>query len=305
MRHHTATHIINGAAQRVLGPHVWQMGAEKRPDKAHLDISHYKNLSYEEIKKIEELANTIVLENRPIFLRFMKRTEAEKKYGVRIYQGGAVPASVLRIVEIKDWDVEACGGTHLTQTIMTGPIKILGTKKIHDGVVRIEFVAGLEAIKHIDMREKYLKAACDVLRVQPKSLPKVVERFFVDWKRQKDELVKLWKFIAENLDKFIQDKIIKHNNTRYLLVRIDVDFKVLFESIRRLQKMADNILLVGTVLGEHRFIGSGSEEFIRTVSTAVEELGGEIKRSKDLIFGFLRAPADNLLVKVKKTYGFK
>ena len=302
MRHHTATHIINGAAQRVLGPHVWQMGAEKKPEKAHLDISHYKNLSYDEIRKIEDLANRIVLENRPVILKFMARTEAEKKYGVGIYQGGAVPASILRIVEIKDWDVEACGGTHLTQTILTGPIKIIGTKKIHDGVVRIEFVAGSEAIKLIGERDKYLRDACDVLRVQPESLPKVVERFFVEWKRQKDEITKLWKFIANNLEKLVADKVVIKNNIKFLLTRIDVDIRLLFGPIRKLQSYADNILIVGTVLGEHRFIGIGDAGFIKNIKDAVSELSGEARFSENIVFGSLNAPADNLIVKIKRLY---
>jgi len=87
-RHHTAAHIINGAARRVLGNHVWQAGAEKKEDRARLDITHYESLDRETLNKIEKLANEIVLEDRKIEKKFMKRSEAEKKYGFRLYQGG-------------------------------------------------------------------------------------------------------------------------------------------------------------------------------------------------------------------------
>ena len=151
---HTATHVINGAARRVLGNHVWQAGAEKKYEKAHLDITHYDNLTEEQKKEIEELSNKIVLENRSVIKSVLTRKEAEEKYGFRIYQGGAVPATEIRVIEIKDWDIEACGGTHVDSTRKIERIKILRTKKIQDGVVRIEFVAGEKAIKEAEEKEE-------------------------------------------------------------------------------------------------------------------------------------------------------
>ncbi len=153
MKMHTATHVINGAARRVLGNHVWQAGAEKKYEKAHLDITHYDNLTEDEKKEIEELSNKVILENRPVIKSVLTRKEAEEKYGFRIYQGGAVPATEIRVIEIKDWDIEACGGTHVDSTKEIERIKILRTKKIQDGVVRIEFVAGNEAIKEAEEKE--------------------------------------------------------------------------------------------------------------------------------------------------------
>lgn len=142
MQHHTATHIINGAARSVLGSHVWQTGAHKGVDSARLDITHYAGLEDKEIEEIENLANKAVKENRNIEISSMERNDAEKRYGFRLYQGGAVPGGEIRVVNIKDWDVEACGGMHLSNTTEVGLIKITGSKRIQDGVVRLEFVAG-------------------------------------------------------------------------------------------------------------------------------------------------------------------
>lgn len=72
----------------------------------------------------------------------MPRSDAEKKYGMTIYQGGAVPGKSVRIVEIPGVDVEACGGTHLNNTSETGKIKIIKSQKIQDGIVRLKFTAG-------------------------------------------------------------------------------------------------------------------------------------------------------------------
>lgn len=81
-QNHTATHIINGAARKVLGNHVWQTGAHKSEDMARLDITHYAALSDKEMEKIEKLANNIVNENRKIEVYVMERNDAEQRYGL-------------------------------------------------------------------------------------------------------------------------------------------------------------------------------------------------------------------------------
>jgi len=129
-QHHTATHIVNAAAREVLGSHVNQAGAKKKLKESQLDITHYEQIPKDKLI----------------------RSEAEKKYGMTIYQGGAVPGKNLRIVEIPNIDVEACGGTHLNNTSETGKIKIVKSKKIQDGVVRLIFTAG-EAT--FELEEKY------------------------------------------------------------------------------------------------------------------------------------------------------
>src|SRR3989344_6708248 len=152
-QHQTATHIINAAARDVLGSHINQAGAKKDIDKAHIDITHYDSISDEELAQIEKEANAIVKKGVATSLTFMPRDEAEKKYGMAIYQGGAVPGKFLRIVNIPGIDVEACGGTHLKNTSETGHIKIIKASKIKDGIVRLVFVAG-KAAKQIEQKEK-------------------------------------------------------------------------------------------------------------------------------------------------------
>lgn len=150
---HTATHIINAAARKVLGNHVNQAGAKKTEEKSHLDVTHYQPITTEEIKKIEDVANKIVKRGVKVENLLIPRREAEKRFGMRIYQGGAVPGKFIRIVNIKGVDVEACGGTHLNNTEEAGRIKILKTTKIQDGIDRIEFTAGEEAGK-ISVKEE-------------------------------------------------------------------------------------------------------------------------------------------------------
>jgi alanyl-tRNA synthetase len=145
-QHHTATHLINAAAREVLGNHVWQHSAYKDVDHARLDVTHYKKLTDLEVKKIESLANSWIKKDMPVKKTFIPRMDAEKKYGFRLYQGGAVPARELRVVQIPV-DVEACGGTHVDRTSEISSIIVTKSKRVQDGVVRIEFVAGKAADK--------------------------------------------------------------------------------------------------------------------------------------------------------------
>ncbi len=151
-QHHTATHIVNAAARHILGEHINQAGAKKTLKRSHLDITHFAKVPYDKLKEIEKEANEIV--NRAIALKlsFIPRSDAEKKYGMTIYQGGAVPGKNIRLVEVPGVDVEACGGTHLNNTSETGRIKITKSQKIQDGVVRLTFTAG-NATKELEQEE--------------------------------------------------------------------------------------------------------------------------------------------------------
>jgi len=164
MRHHTSTHILLGAARRVLGDHVWQAGAEKTPFKARLDITHHKPLTREEIKKIENLANMIVDDRRELKFMELPRNEAEEKYGFRIYQGGVPLTPTIRLVEIPEWDVEACGGTHLANTGEAGAIKIINSYRIQDGVVRLEYIAGTRVYEEAASLEDKLDKISELLK---------------------------------------------------------------------------------------------------------------------------------------------
>ena len=170
---------------------MWQAGSEKTPEKARLDITHYQNLSKEDLAKIETLANEVVLAAIQINKKTLPRADAEKKYSMRIYQGGAIPGNTIRILEIPGIDVEACGGTHCNNTIEVGPIKILNSKRIQDGIIRIELVAGKRAIEELQKSENYLQSASAVFSVTEEQLPKTCERFFREWKDLRKEIDKL------------------------------------------------------------------------------------------------------------------
>ena len=153
-KNHTSTHIINTSARSVLGSWVWQHSAFKEEDHARLDITHHSALTDDDVMKIENAANSIIEKSIPVKIENFDRGTAEQKYGFRIYQGGVVPVKSVRIVSIGDLDIEACGGTHVANTSDVEQIKITRTKRIQDGVVRIEFVSGDGAKEFVKKKQQ-------------------------------------------------------------------------------------------------------------------------------------------------------
>ncbi|MHA1793884.1 MAG: alanine--tRNA ligase [Promethearchaeota archaeon] len=190
-KHHTATHIINAAARAVLGSHVNQAGAKKTFEKAHLDITHYDSLTKEQEREIEKKSNEFIKRDLPVHSFFLPRAEAEKRFGMFIYQGGAVPGKTLRIIEIDEGlDAEACGGTHLHSTGEIGIIKIIKSTKIQDGIVRIEFTAGPAAERTIKEKQDLLDKASSILGVKPEETPARAKELFTKWKKLKKSIKK-------------------------------------------------------------------------------------------------------------------
>ena len=153
-KNHTSTHILNASSRKVLGSWIWQHSAFKEDDHARLDITHHSSLSDEEVKKIEGEANDMIQQNLNVNIDYYDRGTAEQTYGFRIYQGGVVPVKAVRIVSIENQDVEACGGTHVKKTGDIELIKITKTKRIQDGVVRLEFVSGPNAFEYKKQQEQ-------------------------------------------------------------------------------------------------------------------------------------------------------
>jgi alanyl-tRNA synthetase len=166
-KNHTSTHILNSSSRNVLGSWVWQHSAFKEADHARLDITHHSPLSKKEISQIEDTANSIVQKNMSVKIENFDRGKAEQQYGFKIYQGGVVPVKSVRIVSIEDFDIEACGGTHVKKTGEIDLIKITKTKRIQDGVVRIEFVSGPTAHQFVkQQKEDEVKTVAESLRKQ-------------------------------------------------------------------------------------------------------------------------------------------
>ena len=251
MRSHTATHILIGAARKVLGDHVWQSGALKGVERSRLDISHYLRLTDEQVKEIEKLSNDIVAKNVPVKTFWLPREVAEGKYGFRLYQGGVVPGREIRIVEVENWDVEACGGTHCKFTGEIGLIKIVKTERIQDGVERIHFTVGPQAVEYVQQVDSRFKSLSRILGCSADDIEKSIEGLIDEIKGLRKNVEKLRENIARQLAETLSVTIKEFKGIQLLkyaskLVDVEVAIKTLVE----LTKAKPNLVSVFVVLGE-------------------------------------------------------
>ena len=244
MRAHTATHIILGSARRVLGEHAWQAGASKTVERARLDISHYSRLTREQIDKIEQLANQVVREGRPVACKFMPRNEAESRYGFRLYQGGVVPGKDIRIVDMGDWDVEACGGTHLGNTSEVGLIKIVSTERVQDGIERITYAVGPYALAEVQHREGLLMDAAELLGAPYEKVTNTISNNLATIKELRHEL-DLFKVESSNrLAKELLESADDVDGCKLIVSSIEKKSDLIIEIGNSLKKLEDTFVAV-------------------------------------------------------------
>jgi len=163
MKHHTGTHVVNGALQQLFGSHIWQAGSQLGITDARFDYAHYKPLSQEDIEKVEQRSNELIQKRIEVHKKVLDRNTAEKTYGFRLYQGGVPPGNSLRVLDIPGIDVEACGGTHLNNIGEIEKIRILKSERIQDGVNRIVFAAGAMVDRYQQEERSYYDTIVNIL----------------------------------------------------------------------------------------------------------------------------------------------
>jgi alanyl-tRNA synthetase len=283
MRHHTGTHALIGAARRVLGEHVWQAGAQKEVESSRLDITHYREITPKERERIERLVNQVILRDLPVQVTWMAREKAEAKYGYRLYQGGAVPGSKIRVVRIQGWDAEACGGTHCKRTGELGVFKIEKVSKLQDGVERIIFSAGEPALKRINQQSEALAKASELLKTTPEKLPESIKAIVAERDSLEKELEKIHAKTMETHVKQLEKKAIIVGTVRLVLTktakRRGIDP---VEVANRLKESDPNIIAVIFEVSERvQVVAAAGDEAVKAginsgqiVSEASKVLGG-------------------------------
>ena len=279
-RHHTGTHLVIAAARKVLGQHIWQAGSQNGLTRARIDLSHYKRITQEELNEIEKLANEYVMDNIDLDIQFHTRDEAQELYGFVLYQGGIVPGKMIRVVKVPGVDVQACAGTHVLRTGVVGPIKINKTERVQDGVERIDFSAGLAAIDSMQHDNELLRESSAIFKVENDQLPKTCDRFFSEWKSQKNEIDRLKSEIASLKMNSLADDFVEINGLKVISEKMETD-------IKELQKIAtdftDNgkadVVIMGN--GDGKIVGAASQNAIdndikinEIIKTAAGVLGG-------------------------------
>jgi alanyl-tRNA synthetase len=194
---HSATHLLHEALRQVLGDHIAQRGSLVAPDRLRFDFVHNKPISADELRRIEDIANDVVLENNEVTTRLMALDDARdagaralfgEKYGdeVRVVSMGKTDrASGSNAL---GWSVELCGGTHVRRTGDIGLISVTGESAVASGVRRIEALTGNYARHHANDTIEIAKNAAAELRTTLDDMPARIAALMEERKRLERDL---------------------------------------------------------------------------------------------------------------------
>mgnify|MGYP006137820829 FL=1 len=234
MDHHTSVHIVGGAARKLLGPHIYQAGANKSVESARLDITHHRRLTRKDLDAIESLANEVVQNVSRTEKLTLDRKDADRKFGFDLYQGGAPKGSDIRILRISDHDIQACGGTHHDEPGRIGQIRIVRSNAVQDGVERLHIVAGQAAMVHARGQEDILRDTSDIFQVPVDELPATANRFFVEWKDQRKRIEALEAEIVRLRTSGGGNDTTEVDGVRVVIMEVDGDLKQMTKMLKEL-----------------------------------------------------------------------
>ena len=187
-RAHSTTHLLDTALKKVLGDHVHQAGSLVEPDRLRFDFTHFEAISPEELRQVEELVNDAVLEGYPVVTEILPIEEAKKKGAVAMF--GEKYGETVRVVEMSDFSVEFCGGTHVDNTAKAGPFRIKSESSVASGVRRIEATCGKLSLKAMESSQGVLSRAAQFLKTAPSGLLERMEQQANEMKQLRQALEK-------------------------------------------------------------------------------------------------------------------
>lgn len=204
MRNHSATHLLQSALIKVLGPHVKQAGSVVTPEKLRFDFTHLQAMTKEEIQKVEDLVNQEIQKAHSVSADNMSMDEAQKKGAMALF--GEKYGNVVRVLTMGDFSTELCGGTHVRNTGDIGLITILSESSLATGVRRIEATTSETAINYLSHRSSLLKKFEGMFNDKEERALAKLENLFKDLKEKQKEIEALKEKIqaSESKDLFNQ-----------------------------------------------------------------------------------------------------
>ena len=179
-RAHSATHLLDAALKKVLGDHVHQAGSLVEPDRIRFDFTHFEGITADELAQIDRMINDAILNGYPVVTEVLPIEEAKRKGAVAMF--GEKYGDVVRVVEMGDFSMEFCGGTHLDNTAKVGTFRIKSEGSVASGVRRIEATVGKLTLESMNHNQQLLFQAAHILKTNPADLAAKLEQQVADLK---------------------------------------------------------------------------------------------------------------------------
>ena len=206
-RNHTATHLLHKALKEVLGSHVNQAGSLVMPNKLRFDFTHFESPTMDELKKIEAIVNTKILEAINVNTLETSLLEAQEMGAVGLFEDKY--GDNVRIVKVGDYSQELCGGTHVNNTSNIGLFKIISEAGIASGVRRIEAITGYSVFEYLNQMENEIADLSNILKTNKENLLDRVKSLTEDLKERDREINSLKSKMATNIaDDILSSKVL-------------------------------------------------------------------------------------------------
>lgn len=218
-RNHSATHLLQKALRTVLGTHVEQAGSSVNEDRLRFDFSHFSAMTAEELQKVEEIVNEQIVAGLPVKVENMPIEEARKTGAQALF--GEKYGDVVRVVNMGDYSIEFCGGTHVKNTNEIMAFKILSESGVAAGVRRIEALTSKGLIRYYDNLEKKLNEAAKVLKATPDNLAEKIAHLTAENKALHSEVESLKSKLAQDAMGDVIDQVQEIKGVKLLAAEVD------------------------------------------------------------------------------------
>lgn len=218
-KNHSTTHLLQKALRNVLGAHIEQAGSNVTNDKLRFDFTHFEALTNEEIKKVEDEVNSKIMEGLNIVTQEMTIDEAKKVGAMALF--GEKYGDKVRVVNMGDYSIELCGGTHLSNTSEAGTFKIVSETGVAAGVRRIEALTSENAISYYKELEELVKKLSKLLKSDSSMVLKKAEQLIQENKQLKQETQKLKAKLSKGAADDLLSNIVEVSNVKLLAAKID------------------------------------------------------------------------------------
>ncbi|WP_165744585.1 alanine--tRNA ligase [Streptococcus dysgalactiae] len=161
-KNHTATHLLHAALHNIIGEHATQAGSLNEEEFLRFDFTHFEAVTVDELRRIEEEVNQQIWKALAITTTETDVETAKSMGAMALF--GEKYGKTVRVVQIGDYSVELCGGTHLNNTSEIGLFKILKEEGIGSGTRRILAVTGQQAFESFRKQEDALKEIAHTLK---------------------------------------------------------------------------------------------------------------------------------------------
>ncbi len=218
-RNHSATHLLQKALRTVLGTHVEQAGSSVNEDRLRFDFTHFSALTPEELEKVEHLVNESIAKALTVDIKNMPIEEARKTGAQALF--GEKYGDIVRVVNMGDYSIEFCGGTHVRNTSEIMAMKILSETGVAAGVRRIEALTSKGLLKYYDTLEKNVYDAARMLKATPDNLGDKITHMMAENKALRAEVESLKSKMAQEAAGDILDQVKEVSGVKLLAAELD------------------------------------------------------------------------------------